>query len=104
MTRLIKRSALGSIAWCGVWYWTLCWSSTGLRAQSASPEMREVLQRLQRLEDDNRSLTGEIRALRSELAAALGKGAPSPAAPADTSVPERAGAPAGQSTPTSVAD
>ncbi len=44
--------------------------------------MREVLQRLQRLEDDNRTLTGEIRALRSELAAALDKGAPSTAAAA----------------------
>jgi len=66
--------------------------------------MREVLQRLQRLEDDNRSLTGEIRALRNELAEALGKAAPSAAAPADTSVPEHAGAPSGQSTPTPVAD
>jgi hypothetical protein len=81
MTRLpLKRSALGSITWCGVLYWALCWSSTGLQAQSASPEMREVLQRLQRLEDDNRTLTGEIRALRSELAVALGKGVPSTAA------------------------
>lgn len=83
MTRLpLRRSALGSIAWCGALYWALCWSSTGLEAQAASPEMREVLQRLQRLEDDNRTLTGEIRALRSELAAALDKGAPSTAAAA----------------------
>lgn len=52
--------------------------------------MREVLERLQRLEDDNRTLTSEIRALRGELAAALGtpalgKGAPSAAASADAS-------------------
>ncbi len=53
-----------------------------MQAQGTSPEMREVIQRLQRLEDDNRSLTVEIRALRGELAAALGKGAPSTAAAA----------------------
>jgi hypothetical protein len=63
-------------------YAALCWSSTAVQAQGTSPEMREVIQRLQRLEDDNRSLTVEIRALRGELAAALGKGAPSTAAAA----------------------
>ncbi len=33
-----------------------------------TPEMREVLSRLERLELDNRALTGEVRALRKELA------------------------------------
>ena len=37
------------------------------RAQN-TPEMREVLNRLERLERDNETLTGEVRALRKELA------------------------------------
>jgi hypothetical protein len=65
-------------------------TSSGAAASPSSTEMREVLDRLQRLEDDNRALTGEIRALRSELAAALVKGAPSIAAAADTSAPGNA--------------
>ena len=52
--------------------------------------MREVLQRLQRLEDDNRALTGEIRALRSELAAAVGKSGPSAGATASVPGPVNA--------------
>lgn len=39
----------------------------GLFAQS-TPEMGQVLERLQRLEDQNRELTAEIRALRQQLA------------------------------------
>src|SRR5579871_6832447 len=40
-----------------------------MRAQS-TPEMREILDRLQRLEQDNRELKGEIQALRTELVSA----------------------------------
>jgi hypothetical protein len=44
-----------------------------------TPEMREVLSRLERLEKENEALTGELRALRKDLAAFH---APAPATPA----------------------
>jgi len=46
----------------------LCGGAATTVAQN-TPEMREVLSRLERLEKDNETLTGEIRALRKELAA-----------------------------------
>jgi hypothetical protein len=47
----------------------LLWCAAGsLRAQD-TPEMREILTRLDRLEKDNQALTEEIRALRQQLAA-----------------------------------
>ncbi len=49
--------------------------SASLHAQS-TPEMRQVLDRLEKLEESNRALTDEIRALRGELAAARGASTP----------------------------
>ena len=49
----------------------------GLLAQS-TPEMGQVLDRLQRLEDQNRELTAEIRALRQQLAGVPATKAPAP--------------------------
>jgi hypothetical protein len=46
-----------------------------------SPELQEILQRLRRLEDQNRELAGEVHTLRRELADAR-KTAPPPAPPA----------------------
>src|SRR5580700_3901049 len=50
-----------------------------------TPEMREVLSRLERLEKDNESLTEELRALRKELATLH--------PPADQSAPSQSSAP-----------
>jgi hypothetical protein len=55
-------------------------SAGALRAQS-SPELREILDRLQKLEDANRELVQEVHALRTELASTHN---PAPAAPIST--------------------
>jgi hypothetical protein len=55
-------------------------SAGALRAQS-SPELREILDRLQKLEDANRDLVQEVHALRTELASVHN---PAPAATAPT--------------------
>ncbi len=48
---------------------SLVWLSGAATACAQNtPELREVLARLDRLENDNRALTDEIRALRKELA------------------------------------
>src|SRR5271169_5252961 len=48
---------------------TLCLGGISLSAQSP-PEIREILNRLQKLEESNQALLDEVRALRKELAAA----------------------------------
>ncbi len=54
--------------------------AAGAWAQDQSrPDLRQILDRLERLEDQNRSLIAEIRALRAELASQ--KGQPIPAEP-----------------------
>jgi hypothetical protein len=53
----------------------LCFA-TEAKSQN-TPEMREVLSRLDRLEKDNQALTAEVRALRKELAAAKPEEPPS---------------------------
>lgn len=65
----------------------LC-AGMSLRAQS-TPEMRQILDRLEKLEDSNRALTEEVRSLRQELAVTRGaspqaspQSAPQPAPPA----------------------
>jgi len=58
-----------------------------LRAQS-TPEIREILNRLQRLEDANHALTDEVRSLREQLATARG-GAPASAAAPPENVQEQ---------------
>jgi hypothetical protein len=78
-------------------------SVSAIHAQ-ATPEMREVLNRLQRLEEANRELMGEVRSLRTELAAVRG-GAPatSETATADAPVTEQASVnPANSVNPTNV--
>ena len=50
--------------------WVIGGAATG-HAQSA-PELREILNRLDRLENENRALTDEVRALRQELAGGRG--------------------------------
>ena len=58
---------------------------TPLAAQTTSPEIRQILDRLDRLEQENHALAGEVRQLRQDLAAARGETAPTaPAAPAAT--------------------
>jgi hypothetical protein len=54
---------------------TFCFGGLALHAQSA-PEIREILDRLQRVEEANRSLTDEVRTLRQELAVARSTAAP----------------------------
>jgi hypothetical protein len=81
--RLITRLLIVTI-FCGAWM---------LRAQS-TPEMREILDRLQRVEQTNRELANEVRSLRSELASVRGT-APLPvAASASVEAPTPAAAPA----------
>jgi hypothetical protein len=65
--------------------------SGALRGQS-TPEMREVLDRLAKLEESNRTLSEEIRALRGELAAA--RGATTPAVTASDTASGTAAKPA----------
>jgi len=63
-----------------------------LSAQSQpTPELKSILDRLDRLEQENRSLSDQVRDLRNQLAAARGEVAPAtPAAePAVPSIPER---------------
>jgi hypothetical protein len=50
-----------------------------LAAQASSPDMQQILNRLERLEQQNRSLTEEVRQLRQDLAASRGQ-PPAPAA------------------------
>jgi hypothetical protein len=50
---------------------------TPFLAGQSSPELQEILQRLQRLEEQNRTLAGEIHSLRAELADARKVAAPS---------------------------
>lgn len=50
-----------------------------LAAQTSAPEIPQILDRLNRLEEQNRALSEEVRQLRQELAAAHGQ--PGPAAP-----------------------
>ena len=77
MTR--PRRFLGSLKTISfaIWSCALWWTSASLQAQS-SPEVREILSRLQKLEEANHALTDEIHALRQELAAVR---APSASAP-----------------------
>src|SRR5579871_5199954 len=65
--------------------WAWCWCAIALplavRAQS-SPELQQVLTRLDRLENQNRELLDELRSLRQQLAAVAPAASP-PAATAD---------------------
>ena len=62
-------------------------SAGALRAQS-SPELREILDRLQKLEDANRDLVQEVHALRQELASTHDPATPAPA-PANADAAEQ---------------
>ena len=62
---------------------TLAWPL--LLSAQTSPDLARILERLDRLEQENRALAGEVKALRSELAASR-EGRP-PAAAADDSPP-----------------
>ena len=53
-----------------------CLLSPGLLAAQASPEIREILDRIQRLEAQNRALADEVHQLRQELASAHGAANP----------------------------
>jgi len=57
------------------------WLAPGLMQAQTTPELREILDRLQKLEESNRALTDEVHSLRQELASAHAP-APAPAAPA----------------------
>ena len=58
--RLVRRFLL-----CGL----MVGVASGLQAQGTAPELQQVLQRMDRLEEQNRAMMAEIRALRQELAA-----------------------------------
>src|SRR5258708_2884925 len=65
------------------WFCFLClmlFDSSFARAQTATPlqpnAVDQILERLDRLENENRSLTEEVRALRRDLAATRGDIAP----------------------------
>jgi hypothetical protein len=57
-------------------------------AGQSSPELQEILQRLQRLEEQNRTLAGEIHSLRAELADARKLAGPASAQLSDADVLE----------------
>ena len=62
----------------------LCVLSIGPAWCQASPEVRQILDRLDRLEAQNQALTAEVHALREELAARGGQPAPAAEATAPT--------------------
>jgi hypothetical protein len=71
---------------------TLLLATPGIRAQEKT-ELQQILQRLDRLEEENHKLADEVHALRTELAAAKGapegqpeQGQPAQAAPVDERV------------------
>lgn len=57
-----------------------------LAAQTATPDLRQILDRLDRLEKQNQSLGEEVRQLRQELADARGQPEPKPAPPLEERV------------------
>ncbi|SRR5579883_6317 len=64
--------------------WFIVFTACGaalLRAQS-TPEIQQILERLQKLEEANRALNDEVRSLKEQLAAARGAAAPPPEASA----------------------
>jgi hypothetical protein len=71
-------------------FWTCAFALAMVRGASAqtAPDMQAVLDRLDKLEDENRQLMDEIRALRSELTAKSGTATPG-AAPEAAPVDER---------------
>src|SRR6476661_6653537 len=69
-------------------YFALClWTSLTLAGQTR-PDMQAVIERLDRLEEQNRQLTAEIRSLRQQLAAAPNTVTPGPAEPVQPSTPQ----------------
>jgi hypothetical protein len=64
-----------------------CALSIGPAWTQASPELRQILERLDRLESQNRALTAEVHALREELAARGGQPAPEAELAADAAAP-----------------
>src|SRR5450432_217199 len=68
---------------CGRYLAVLLLCGAGTALAQNTPEMREILKRLDRLEQDNQALTGEIRSLRKELATLR---APAPASVLATEV------------------
>jgi hypothetical protein len=69
-----RRSRTTSI---GTWFATLfALLAPGILTAQASPEINEILQRLERLEQRNRELSDEVHQLRQDLAAARGQATP----------------------------
>src|SRR5262245_41476448 len=66
----------------------LGWIPAGLFAQGA-PELRQILERLERLERENRTLAEEVHALRAELQAGRGTPQAETAAAPAAGIPER---------------
>ncbi len=60
---------------------TLLLAPSGVRAQNKT-DLQQILQRLDRLEEENHKLTDEVHALRMEFAAAKGMGQPAESPPA----------------------
>ncbi len=76
---MVPRSRLLALARCAL---PMLLMPGWLAGQTPSPEIRQILERLDRLEQENRALTEEVRQLRQDLAAARGQ--PPAAAPAPT--------------------
>ncbi len=62
-----------------------CWRLLELRAQDKT-DLQQILQRLDRLEEENHKLADEVHALRMEFAAAKGVGQPAESPPAQAQV------------------
>ena len=67
----------------------LCAGAGSLARAQQSPELQQVLQRLDRLEEQNRELLTEIRALREQIAAKPGAAAPAAEAAAPAPLEDR---------------
>ena len=68
------------------WYWILALTPALLPAQQQS-DLQQILERMDRLEQENHNLAAEVRALREELSGARPAPPPAPASAADTAAP-----------------
>ncbi len=77
-----KRPLTRLVKWVGP-VLTLLLAPSGVRAQDKT-DLQQILQRLDRLEEENHKLADEVHALRMEFAAAKGAGQPAESPPART--------------------
>src|SRR6266545_6738902 len=63
------------------------WAQTASPPDSGSSELRQILNRLERLEQQNTALASEVRELRKELASTRGTAVPEPVPEPETQPP-----------------